>query len=255
MSGPQDFYDGLAEDYDVLFGDWWAAAEWHGDVVGRLLAERGVAPPASVLDCTCGIGTQALPLAGLGYQVTGADLSPRAVARARVEADRRGLRVRLAVADVREVGEVLAERFDAIVSCDNALPHLLTDLDLRRALSGIRRCLRAGGLLLVSLRDYDALSRERPDGTPLRLHGEPGRRRGAAQAWVWSGDGDRVDITLVVLQEDGGAWRATAHATTYRALRRADLTSALADCGFDGVEWLTPAESGYYQPVVTARAV
>ena len=30
-------------------------------------------PPASVLDCTCGIGTQALPLAALGYRVTGTD--------------------------------------------------------------------------------------------------------------------------------------------------------------------------------------
>jgi glycine/sarcosine N-methyltransferase len=256
MRDPRDFYDDLANDYHALFDDWWTAAQWHGGVIAALLAVRGVAPPSSLLDCTCGIGTQALPLAALGYSVTGTDISPRSVARARVEGHARNLPVRLGIADVRVVDETIEERFDAVISCDNALPHLLTDADLHRALRSIRRCLRDDGVLLASVRDYDSLAAARPVGTPVSVHGTPGSRHGSGQAWTWSPDGQHVDITLFILNEQvgGDGWRVSAHETRYRALRRASLTSALDANGFRSIEWLPPLESGYYQPIVIARA-
>ena len=137
-TGPEEFYDALAAEYHLLFPDWWAAAQWHGEVIARVLAGRGVRPPATVLDCTCGVGTQALPLAALGYRTTGTDLSRRAVERARREAETRGLPVTLACADVRDVRMAVTGTFVAVVSCDNSLPHLLTDPDLERAVDSIR---------------------------------------------------------------------------------------------------------------------
>ncbi len=71
------FYDALAADYDALFDDWWTAAQWHASVVDGMLRRHGVAPASRVLDCACGIGTQALGLAALGYEVTGTDVSAR----------------------------------------------------------------------------------------------------------------------------------------------------------------------------------
>jgi hypothetical protein len=56
---PEEFYDGLVSEYHVLFEDWWRAAMWHGRVVANLLAARGIREHSRVLDCTCGIGTQA----------------------------------------------------------------------------------------------------------------------------------------------------------------------------------------------------
>jgi glycine/sarcosine N-methyltransferase len=256
MVRPGDFYDGLAADYHALFDDWWAAAVWHGGVIAALLAARRVVPPSSLLDCTCGIGTQALPLAASGYRVTGTDISPRSVARARVEGTARKLPVRLEVADMRFLHETLQERFDAVISCDNALPHLLTDADLDLALASIRSCLCDDGVFLASVRDYDFLAAARPAGTPVVMHGPPGSRHASGQAWTWSEDGEYVDITLFVLREQvsGHRWRASAHETRYRALRRASLIWALDNNGFGAIEWLTPHESGYYQPVVVARA-
>jgi SAM-dependent methyltransferase len=256
MARPRDFYDGLAPDYHALFDDWWTAAEWHGSVIAALLAARGVVPPSSLLDCTCGIGTQALPLAAVGYSVTGTDISPRSVARARIEGHARHLPVRLKIADVRVVDETVHERFDAVISCDNALPHLLTDADLNLALRSIRRCLRDDGVLLASVRDYDSLAAARPAGTPISMHGPPGSRHASGQAWTWSQDGQHVDITLFILNESvgGDGWRVSAHETRYRALRRASLTSALHTTGFGSIEWLTPHNSGYYQPVMVGRA-
>jgi hypothetical protein len=60
---------------------------------------------------------------------------------------------------------------------------------------------------------------------------------------------------MFVLRPAGTGWSATVRSTTYRALRRAELTAALTASGFADVAWLSPEESGYYQPVVAARAV
>ncbi|MGY1680668.1 class I SAM-dependent DNA methyltransferase [Geodermatophilus sp. SYSU D01176] len=255
MTGPEEFYDALAAEYHLLFPDWWAAAQWHGEVIARVLAARGVRPPATVLDCTCGVGTQALPLAALGYRTTGTDLSRRAVERARREAETRGLAVTLACADVRDVRTAVTGTFEAVVSCDNALPHLLTDPDLERAVDGIRACLDDGGVLVASIRDYDDLRRTRPAGVPIALHGAPGSRHGAGQSWRWSADAEHLDITLFTFRERAaGTWAVSAHETRYRALRRDRLSDVLTHRGFASAEWLLPEQSGYHQPLVVAVA-
>jgi glycine/sarcosine N-methyltransferase len=91
-----------------MFRDWWASANRQGEIVGALLARHGVEPPATVLDCTCGIGTQALPLAVRGYRMVGSDYSAAAIARATSVAAKRNIPIRLVEADVRRLGEVVS---------------------------------------------------------------------------------------------------------------------------------------------------
>ena len=250
MDTPARFYVALAPDYHLLFDDWWSAAQWHGAAIADLLAARGVTG-GRLLDCTCGVGTQALPLAALGYRVIGTDVSAAAIDRARAEASARGIDVELAVRDVRDpIGGV----FDVVISCDNSLPHLLRDEDLERSLGNIRGCLQSSGLLLTSIRDYDALRRSRPNGVPISVHGPPGTRHGSGQAWQWSTDAEYVDIELFTFTETAaGTWHARSDTTRYRALRRATLDQLLTSVGFTTTEWLLPEHSGYYQPIVVAR--
>jgi glycine/sarcosine N-methyltransferase len=251
---PAAFYDSLAGDYHLMFGDWWASALRQGEILGGLLRRHGVGPPASVLDCTCGIGTQTLPLALQGYRVAGSDASERAVHRARAEARSRGIDIRVTTADVRHVAEVVAQRFDAVISADNSLPHLLTDASLGLALVAIRRCLDPGGLFLASIRDYDALVRDGVSGVVPTEYQQDGDRRIVGQAWTWASDRRTVRITVFILKQVGSGWTADVRSTTYRALQRAEMTEALASSGFVDVRWLDPDGTGYYQPIVTARA-
>ena len=72
-----------------------------------------------VLDVSCGIGTQALGLARLGYRVTASDLSPEEVGRAKREAAARGLSIAFSVADMRQAFTHHAQEFDIVISCDN----------------------------------------------------------------------------------------------------------------------------------------
>lgn len=253
MAAAREFYDSLSNDYHLLFRDWWEAAQWHAGVVAAALGREGIEPPASVLDCTCGIGTQVLPLAVLGFDVTGTDVSPRMIERARSEAMQRDITVDLDIADVRVVADHLERRFDAVISCDNALPHLLTDEDLAAALGSIAGCLRPGGLFLATIRDYDALRDEAAPGVPMSVHGVMGSRHASGQAWTWSADREHVSITLFTLEEANGGWRGSSRETTYRALTRGVLTSALEAAELVGVTWHDPPDTGHYQPMVTAR--
>jgi glycine/sarcosine N-methyltransferase len=248
----EEFYDGLASEYHLIFEDWWQAAKGHGEIIGRLLLDFGVRPEARLLDSTCGIGTQALPLALRGYRVLGADISAAAVARARQEAGRRDIAVDFAVCDVRELGRLVPYRFDAILACDNSLAHLLTEDDLVGALRSIRTCLRTGGVFLASLRDYDELSRERPTGVVPVTYASEGRRRIVGQAWQWMEAGEIVLITLFILKESQDGWSCSVWTTRSRAWHRADIEAALSGAGFDRVGWHSTDDSGYYQPIVTA---
>lgn len=250
----EGFYDGLAGEYHLIFGDWWSAAQWYGNIVATLLAAEGVDPPSEVLDCTCGIGTQALPLAAHGYCMTGTDLSGTSIARATTEASSRDIPIDLSVADVRRLPTQFDQRFKAVISCDNALPHLLGDEDLVAALSSIHRTLVKGGLFLASIRDYDTLRSERSKGIPPTIMGTHGSRHGYAQSWEWSEDGSQIDISLFVLHETPDAWSTSVHETTYRALLRAEMDAALVQAKFSQTRWLMPEVTGYYQPIVIARS-
>jgi hypothetical protein len=49
--------------------------------------------------------------------------------------------------------------FDVVISCDNSLPHLLTDDDMLVALKEMLASLSAGGGCIVSVRDYETEER------------------------------------------------------------------------------------------------
>src|SRR5262249_13675948 len=147
------------------------------------------AEPASVgiLDAASGIGTQALALAARGFRVTARDSSHGAIARLRREATARGLRLDVAVADMRAGAETVNGPFDVVLAFDNSLPPLPSDADIEQAFRQFHAVLRPGGALLCSVRDYDTVER----GVPTTFaYGE--RRRGGEvlrprQEWTWEG--------------------------------------------------------------------
>ena len=246
------FYDELAPDYHYVYADWKASIQGQSKALHALLQAEALSPPETILDCSCGIGTQAIGLAQLGYEVHATDLSPRSVERAKQEAASAGVSIQFGVADFRTLGTQIEGTFDVVLSCDNALPHLLTDSDLDLALRNIRAKMKSKGLFLASLRDYDALAQNRPRSTPPQvIDGETGRRI-VFQVWDWDEDGRTYQVHLFLLRQVGGSWQTVERVTRYRALRREELTDRLREAGFSEIHWHLPEQSGFFQPVVTA---
>ncbi len=251
---PQAFYDALAPDYHLIFADWEQSMMRQGTALDRLIrAHAWDAPPVTLLDCSCGIGTQALGLAARGWRVHATDLSVESVARAAAEAEKRGLALTVAAADMRALATAVAGTFDVVISCDNALPHLLTDDDLLAAARGMMARLRPGGLALISIRDYDQVTEQPPHALLPQVVDDAAGRRISFQVWDWAADGRSYTLTLFLLRQEGGEWRTSHYTTTYRALLRGELSTLLAEAGLAEIRWHMPQDTGYYQPIVTAR--
>jgi 2-polyprenyl-3-methyl-5-hydroxy-6-metoxy-1,4-benzoquinol methylase len=143
MTMRHDAYQGLAGHYDLHGWDWYAST--YGAKLMALLEERGLAAGASILDAGCGTGSLAVMLARAGYRVTGVDLSPGMIARAKAK-DPSG-EVDWRVGDITALE--LGATFDAAVSVADVFNHLELLADWESALRSIHRHVGPGGLVCI----------------------------------------------------------------------------------------------------------
>ncbi len=207
----------------------------------------------SLLDCSCGIGTQAIGLALRGYKVHATDISSKEVDRAKKEAKALNATVTFGIADFRSLDKQVMGTFDVVVSCDNSIPHLLTDEDLLLAAKSMKAKVNQSGLLLMSIRDYDTILEEKPRAELPRVFDTPDGRRITFQVWDWEVSRNIYTISHFIIKQGGNKWKTVSHQTQYRALRRTELTHLLKLADFRTVSWHMPEESGYYQPIVIAK--
>ena len=98
-----------------------------------------------VLDVACGEGRNSVCLASLGCEVTGIDVSPLALAKARRLADTHGVRIDYKEADIRD-WEWRPARFDAVVCI---FIQFAEPAQRTRLFEGIGTTLAPGGLLVL----------------------------------------------------------------------------------------------------------
>ena len=250
MDITQSFYDKMASQYDKLFLDWQETTHEQAAILSRIFNDSGFDISARILDCACGIGTQTIGLALLGYSVTASDISDGELAEAAQRAEKYGVKVRLEHADFCALSDVFSEQFDIVIAMDNALPHMLTHESLETAVRSIVRQVKAGGIFVASIRDYDDLLTDRPPYSPPYIHKTDKGQRVSFQTWVWNGD--NYQLTQYIIDDEDDL-QISKFVCEYRATRRAELTSLLLSNGCSEVTWKFPQETGFYQPILVAR--
>jgi len=233
----EQLFDSMADDYDLLLADWKNDLVEQGRQLDGFIARYAAEPVQSVLDCTCGIGTQCIGLARRGYRMTGTDISRKSVARAREEASRFGVEVRFAVADLRELEATVTAQFDCVISCDNSLPSLLTANDVGAGLQQMYRRLKPGGLCIISIRDYQQIFAERKRFHPRQVHETPTGRTVVFDLWDYPGD-DIVVFNVFYLKESPDGWQVANRKMVYRAIYPERLAAMLAETGFRDMEMI-----------------
>ena len=250
MNITQTFYDNLADEYDKLFLDWHSATREQAVILEGIFKDNGFDRSARILDCACGIGTQAIGLAELGYNITASDISKGAISHAEVRAAEAGVNIAFKNADFSRLSDSFEDKFDIIIAMDNALPHMLSDEELSGAVRSIVNQLGENGIFVGSIRDYDALLRDKPPYSPPYIHKTENGQRVSFQTWEWKDEHYKL-IQYII--EDGDGLKASKFECEYRAVRRDELTELFTDEGCREVVWLFPEETGFYQPVVVAR--
>lgn len=119
------------------------------------LVESGQVQPCKTIDLGCGAGNYAVYLAGLGFDVTGVDISPSAIALAEAKAKEKGAVCKFVVADVLGGLAEINEEFQ--FAYDWSLLHHIFPEQRRQYVETVHRLLVPGGTYLsVCFSDRDA---------------------------------------------------------------------------------------------------
>ena len=203
-------------------------------------AERAGAS-SQVLELGCGTGRLTLPLAQAGHEVTGIDLSPAMLTRARAKlaAQPRSVqdRVTLHEADVRQIEPGATPSFDLVVAPFRILQHLTAIEDQLEVLSGARRRLRPGGRLVLDVfnPNYSSMTRDRSaevEDTPEQSlpGGRTLRRTVRVTAVHWTAQVS--DVELIYHLRTGDRTERVVQKFGMRWFTPAELTHLVARAGF-----------------------
>jgi len=138
----EEFFEGL---YGRVLADQFRREDSlrQARLVKRLLRAR---KGTRVLDVPCGQGRLTVPLARMGLEMTGLDLTGKYLRRARRAARREGLEVRFLRGDMREID--FEEEFSAVFNWFGSFGYF-SDADNLRFCRRVLRALKPGGRFLV----------------------------------------------------------------------------------------------------------
>ena len=188
--------------YDLEFGGW----EPQGPFFESVARKEG----GPVLDIACGTGWLAIPLAHAGLAVTGVDIVPAMLARARMKAA--ALPIRWLEADCRTLD--LGEHFALATMTGHAFQSFTSEADQRALIASVARHLPSGGLFAFDTRN------KRP--ADIEVDGSEGFWHSFEDA-----QGRTVDVSLI---EHWDAATKLLHCTTIRRWRdrsRVDQTKRI----------------------------
>ena len=239
-------YANFATIYDRLMRDV-PYSEWV-QYLGRLFEKHGIVVK-DILDIGCGTGNVTIPLAQMGYRLTGLDLSAEMLAVAEEKARSRGHDIRWIQQDMREadLGEL---QYDLIISMTDSLNYLQTGEELKQVLTRAAGFLKDKGWLIFDLNSLYKISEVFGNNIFTCLEEDV--------AYVWENSYEAesrtcyMDLTFFVCEEDGRYRRFTEnhHETGYPT---GEIRSILGKAGF----WLEAVyrEGTFEEPGATAERV
>lgn len=241
-----DFYDQLSSLYHLIFLDWQASINKQGLQLSEII-EAEWPKSKKMLDVSCGIGTQAIALTQNNYLVRASDLSSQSINRAKDESKKRKLMIDYYVNDMRNTFEFHGTGFDVVLSADNSIPHLLNDSEILDTFKQFYQCLKQGGGVLLTVRDYQNEERGKNIFKPYGIRIEGQKRFVIYQIWDFMGD--IYELSFFFIEEDLVTNEIRTHVmhSRYYAISIVKLCDLLQKAGFKKVRRI---DNIFYQPVL-----
>lgn len=144
-SAKPEHYDYAAKNYDAIYDK---HEEIHNNVIEAILVKNKV---TSVLDLTCGTGSQVIYLASKGFEVVGSDINKKMLAHAKKRAKLKRLNCDFILGDMRTTN---LGHFDSVITIFNSIGHL-TRSDFKKSLRNIYSNLKPGGIYIFDIFNLD----------------------------------------------------------------------------------------------------
>jgi len=216
--------------YDIPFtSEYEQALEVHY----RTVMEENSMKPSTLLDCSIGTGKLTLPLAKLGWQVAGSDLSPVMLEKCRVNFDEAGQAIPggLHRSDFRKLVDSFNKPFDLVMSTGNALPHV-TNSEVEAALSQMDALVKPGGFLYLDTRNWDQILATRQRFNFYPPYYRDGTRINLTQVWDFNPDGSVSFNLLYTFEKDGHIYDKAVFEELYYPIARDFIVTVLKGLGY-----------------------
>lgn len=211
----RDTYDAFAGSYDE-FNHAYMYERWTARLLER--AQANGLGGDRLLDVGCGTGLSFVPMLERGWRVTGCDISPQMLERARAKVGERE-DVELSVADMRELP--LLGEFDLIWAVNDALNYLLSVAEFEATLRGMRRNLAPGGRIVFDVNTLTAY-RDFWSGEHVIEYGD--------KRFLWNG-GEADEVTSGAFYEARFGGDGEAHVHRQRHFPPAEVMPAIEASG------------------------
>jgi len=245
--------------YDTFSSDYDRFVNWNNRLTIELpfiIKQLQQINAKSILDAATGTGMHAIALAQLGYKTAGADISIGMIQKARLNAAAASVQVQFEVAGFGNLVSIFGmHSFDALLCLGNSLPHLLTRIELNKALSDFAACLKPGGLLLVQNRNFDAIMNYQTRWM------EPQSDSSADAEWIFQRFYDfdpdgLITFNLVTLKREGqGNWSQNVVSSRLRPLVQHELVQALEQAGFESISYFGSMSGDTFNPEASGNLV
>jgi len=144
------FYNQIADSYDEMTN-----LDSHMDGI-RSFIERIKTryELRSAIDVACGTGRHAVVMSQMGIRAVGADISAAMLEKARAFTRQARVQTQWINCPMQELSQHVNENFDIVLCLGNSLPHILSQEDIDKTISGFAKVLRPGGVLFIQLLNY-----------------------------------------------------------------------------------------------------
>ncbi len=166
---------------------------------------------AKILDLCCGHGRHLLPLAKMGYFMTGLDLSKKALAMLAKKAKNEKINVRIIRSDMRKIP--FKNEFDAVINMFTAFGYLETDDEDFKVLKAVAQALKPGGKFLI-----DIVNRDRMVANFQPKSWEKVGKLLVLEERIYHPKTRRLTTKIQILDKKG-KWHKTAHVVRLYSLR------------------------------------
>ena len=189
----------------------------------------------SLLDVSIGSGSLTLPLAGLGVELFGSDLSASMLARCEKKAAVRDIPIILKQSDFRTVSACFGRQFDCVASTGNSLPHV-SNADALKTLTEMDRLVKPGGWLYFDVRNWDKILRERQRFYLYNPFFDGDTRINLVQVWDYHDNGTMTFNLLYTFERDGRIVQKEAFSEQYHPISKTLLLDQLKTMGYEQPE-------------------
>ncbi len=219
------FYEDFIEKYDSLIS-WKNRSKRESEFFKTLFSKYKV---KNVLDCACGTGQHVVMFNQMGFSAKGSDLSPAMIKKAKINANKYGVKATFKIVDFRNLSKTFNKKFDGIVCVGNSLPHLLNDKDLTKSLNEMYKLLNKNGILIMQQRNYDMLVGKKKRFFPMSI------RKEEIFFYVLDYFPDKVVFNVINLENKSGKFNV--YSTEYNPLKTSHFSKLLRKSGFKNLKF------------------